>query len=320
MEQDYVQNLRYKLQKRVRRLNSSEWQVFHYVLKQFWGFLLDQPIFSGMIQELDSKKALVSEDVDKIINDKQVLVFNTEKENTLASYLVLKKCAESDDDRIESNIAFRYSNETKTNAALDSFKDLFIEPFYEYLDENLDDSGYILSLLLRYKHKSEWFNRNELFNLWTVDTKRGEKLLALNFYEYLFDNGIQFYIEPSSASGEADLVSAQSANNPLIADAKIFNPDKNKGKSYIIKGFRQIYDYTLDFNQPSGYLVIFKTCELDLKFTFANYSQQQTPFVQHNSKTIFFIVIDIYQYSISASKRGKLKSIEITEQELWEKS
>ncbi|HET8865508.1 MAG TPA: hypothetical protein VFM80_07400, partial [Gracilimonas sp.] len=316
---DYVQNLRYKLQKRVRRLNSSEWRVFHYVLKQFWGFLLDQPIFSGMIQELDSKKSLVSEDVDKIINDKQALVFNTEKENTLASYSILKKCAESDDDSIERSIAFRYSNESNTNAALDSFKDLFVEPFYEYLDENLDDSGYILSLLLKYKHKCEWFGKEELYNLWSENTQKGEKLLALKFYEYLYDNGIEFYIEPSSASGEADLVSAQSSNDRLIADAKIFNPEKSKGKTYIIEGFRQIYDYTLDFNQPSGYLVIFKTSEEELKFTFANYSQQ-TPFVQHNSKTIFFIVIDLFQHSQPASKRGKLKSVEITEGELWKKS
>lgn len=316
MDQEYVQNLRYKLQKRVRRLNSSEWQVFHYVLKQFWGFLLDQPIFSGMLQELESEKALVSENVDKIINDKKALIFETEKENTIASYLIIKHCIESENDQIETDIAFNYRL-GKTQESLNYFYDLFIEPFYEYLDENLDDSGYILYLLLRYKHKSEWFRKEELYNVWSENTQKGEKLLALNFYEYLYDNGIEFHIEPFSASGEADLVSAQSEPDRLIADAKIFNPKKSKGKTYIIKGFRQIYDYTLDHNQPSGYLVIFKTSEEELKFTFANYSQQ-TPFVQRNSKTIFFIVIDLYQYAKSTSKRGKLKSIEITEDQLWE--
>lgn len=318
MDQDYVQNLRYKLQKRVRRLNSSDWQAFHYVLKQFWGFLKDQPIFAAIMQELDSEVNLVSEEVEKIFNDSKDIAFKTEKENTLASYLVLKKCVESDNERIETDVAFTYSYESQTNAALEFFKDLFVEPFYEYLDENLDDSGYMLSLLLKYKHKCEWFGKEELYNLWSENTQKGEKLLALNFYEYLYDNGIEFYIEPSSASGEADLVSAQSTNDRLIADAKIFNPEKSKGKTYIIDGFRQIYDYTLDYNQPSGYLVIFKTSEEELKFTFANYSQQ-TPLVQHNSKTIFFIVIDLFQHSKPASKRGKLKSVEITEDELWKK-
>ncbi len=147
MDQDYVQNLRYKFQKRVRRINSSEWQVFHYVMKQFWGFLKEQPIFNAMLQELESKTELVSEEVNKLITDKKAIVFETEKENTLAAYMVIKECAESDDDSIESDIAFIYSNETNINAALDSFKDLFVEPFYEYLDENLDDSGFILSLL-----------------------------------------------------------------------------------------------------------------------------------------------------------------------------
>jgi len=63
--------------------------------------------------------------------------------------------------------------------------------------------------------------------------------------------------------------------------------------------------------------VIFKTCEEDLKLPFANQSQM-TPFVQHNNKTIFFLVIDIFQYDKSASKRGKLEFIELTEESLWE--
>jgi hypothetical protein len=36
MNPDYVQNLRYKLQKRFRRLNAAGWEIFHYALKQFW--------------------------------------------------------------------------------------------------------------------------------------------------------------------------------------------------------------------------------------------------------------------------------------------
>lgn len=317
MEKEYIQNLRYKLQKRVRRVSSSEYQVFHYVLKQFWGFLYDQPLFLGIMQELALKAKPVAEDVEKIFSGRNTIVFDSEEENAAAAYLVIKKCVESDNERIEIEIAHNYSNERSHNDALEAFKYIFVEPFYEYLDENLDDSGFILSLLNRYKHKCEWFQRNFLYADWDKDTRTGEKRLALHLYEYMHDQGVEFSIEPVSASGEADLVSAQNTDEPLIADAKIFNPEKGKGKEYIAKGFRQIYTYTLDYNESVGFLIIFKTCEKDLKLPFANQAQM-TPFVQHNNKTIFFLVVDIYPYEKSASKRGKLEFIELTEDSLWE--
>ena len=238
MDKEYIQNLRYKLQKRVRRVNSSEWQVFHYVLKQFWGFLNDQPLLAGMLNELEAKLHLVEEEVEKIFTSRDGIVFDSEEKNTVASYLVIKKCVESEKDGIEINISHNYSNERKRNDALEAFKDIFVEPLYEYLDENIDDSGYILSLLRKYKHKCEWFQREHLYKTWNDNTQKGEKLLALHLYEYLHDQGIDFSIEPSSASGEVDLVSAQTSDEPLIADAKIFNTEKSKGKDYIAKGFR----------------------------------------------------------------------------------
>ena len=53
MNAEYIQNLRYKLQKRVRRLNSMEYQVFHFSLKQFQGFLKSYPIFVGILDDLE---------------------------------------------------------------------------------------------------------------------------------------------------------------------------------------------------------------------------------------------------------------------------
>jgi len=45
---------------------------------------------------------------------------------------------------------------------------------------------------------------------------------AYDLYEYLHDQGIQFHIEPESASGRVDLISAQSGKDRLMADAKNF--------------------------------------------------------------------------------------------------
>lgn len=315
MDREYIQNLRYKLQKRVRRVNSSEYQVFHFVLKQLWGFLREQLLLLGIMESLEAQSHIVESEVNKIFDSRDAIVFETELENVVACFLVLKRCAESDDAHVEINVAHNYTHESKFNEILESFKDIFIEPFYDYLDEHLDDSSFILSLLIKYKHKCEWFQRDSLLAMWESDTTRGEKNLSMHLYEYLYDQGIDFSIEPASASGEADAVSSQRADDPLIADVKIFNPEKGKNKDYIAKGFRQIYDYTLDYNEPIGYLVIFKTSEEELKFSLPN-SARSTPFVEYNNKTIYFVVVDIHAYEKTASKRGRLKFIEFTEADL----
>jgi len=106
-------------------------------------------------------------------------------------------------------------------------------------------------------------------------------------------------------------VAAQTEEEPLIADAKIFNPEKGKGRSYLADRFHQVYTYTQDHNQPIGYLVIFNVTEDKLNFALSDVAQS-TPYVTHNGKTIFFLEVDIYSYERSASQHGKLNTHEIT--------
>lgn len=315
MNAEHIQNLRYKLQKRVRRLNSSDHKVFHYILKQFWGFLTSNSILFGILEDLERRYPTAEDSANKIINDRQQLAIESELENAAVSYFILKKCTDSEEKTIEINIASTYIRGVNYPEKLDLFRELYLEPFYEYLDEQLDDQKAILALLKRYKHKCEWFQRNSLYRLWEEDTQRGEKRLGLHLFEYLHDQGLDFTIEPLSASGEADLVGAQEKDDPLLADTKIFNPEKGKGKDYIARGFNQLYLYSCDYNQPFGYLIIYKTTEDDLRLALAN-QEQSTPFVIHNNKTIFLITIDIFPHETSASKRGPLKTVEITQEDL----
>ncbi len=315
MDTGFIQNLRYKLQKRVRKLNSMQWEYFHLGLIQFWKFLLSHSVFKGILEDLERRSASSELDADKIVNEKANLFGEDEDESVALAYFVIKKCIESENPDKILDIAHTYAQVQKHADAMEYWKDIFLEPLYEYIDEQLDDQKAILSLLRKYKYKCEWFQKENLYNLWKNNTLKGEKSLALNLYEYLFDQGIEIFIEPASISGEADLVSSQQSSEPLIADVKIFNPDKSKGKSYIAAGFNQIYLYTRDYNEPFGYLIIFKTCEPDLRFCLSQ-KDQSTPFVIHNNKTIFLMTIDIYPHSSSASKRGNLKTIEIKEEDL----
>jgi hypothetical protein len=177
----------------------------------------------------------------------------------------------------------------------------------------------MLVLLKRYKHKCEWFVRDQLFRLWEGQTEKGEKVLAKHFYEYLYDQGIDFHIEPSSASGEIDLLGDQVGDDRLVADAKIFNPDKGRGKAYLAKGFNQIYKYLLDYNESVGYLVIFNTSDKDLAFALST-QQSSAPYLRLNHKTIYFITINISPRLESASKAGRVYSVQITDEDLIPKT
>ncbi len=311
MDTQYLQSLRYKLQKRVRRLNSVQGRLFHFALRQFWGFLQDHGILLGIIEDLQRRHGAAESKAEVIVEDRQALAFDSELESVAVSCFLLKRCVDSDNQSIESKVGVVYP----CREPLDAFRDLFVEPFYEYLDEHIDDQRAILALLRRYKQKCEWFQRERLYGAWEDDTKHGERNLALHLYEYLHEQGLDFVIEPSSISGEADLVGAQKTDDPLIADAKIFNPDRGHGKNYIARGFCQIYTYTRDYNEPFGYLIIYNTSDRDLRLTLAK-QEQSTPCVVHNGKTIFLLTIDICPHQVPASKRGDLKTVEITEDDL----
>lgn len=314
MDNQYVQNLRYRLQKRFRRVNSSTWQLYHPRLVQFWEFLNRQP-WLGLLNVLRLANPEAEDSAKEIVEKRVPLTAETELEAASIGAHVVRLCAQSDDTQVETNVASLYPNKDTDYASLQSFfTEAFVEPLYEYLDEQLDDQGVLLTLLSKYQKKAEWFQKEQLFGQFAADTRRGEKLLGLHLYEYLHDQGLTFYTEPKSASGEADMVASQEGDERLLLDAKIFDPERGKPVSYLIDGFKQVYRYCLDHNEPVGYLVIFKTTTDDLKFALDN-DVSGTPFSTINGKTIVFLTVDISP-SPSASKSGKMKAHVLKQSEL----
>lgn len=242
---------------------------------------------------------------------------------------------------IEPFNASRSNLAKNTNKHVKLFCTWIIRPIIRYLEESLDDSKLKLFFLLRYKHRSEWFKGAYLSELVQRELERVEqeykkrqeeakkkgtdekkvprpktqieKILAQDLYAYLFDEGLEFYIEPSSLRGEVDLIEAQTGQNRLLLDVKVFD-NESRNKAYLLKAFYQIYTYTRQYNQPMGYLVIFKTCKDDLDIA-TRQSEQGIPFVQYNHKTIFLLTIDIHQYIKPVSQRPGLTAVQILEEE-----
>ena len=212
MQSNYIQNVRYKLQKRVRRLNASSPSEFLHVLKQFWVFFESYPILATVTEELLAKFPFVGTDVAKLLRGQGL--GENEAEGAALACEALKRHAAQDNPLFFARFASVEMAGGKS--PLDTFRQLYLEPFYEYVDEHLDDRNFILYCLERYKRTCEWFERDRLFELWNTETQRGEKQLALDLYKYLFEQGVEFHIEPWSASGEADMVATQASDDPRL--------------------------------------------------------------------------------------------------------
>lgn len=310
MDSNYLQQQRYLLQKKVKRLNSCNVQVFHSLLVQFWVYVRAHALYGPVLGKLDAEAPKFAEEVASVSKG-EVLLFDTEKEFTEFNFRLLEHCAVQPLGKglgPEVGIGRGIERSSKNfSDMLDAFRDAHLEPFYEYLDEALDSQAAVLSLLLKYKRHVEWFERDEVRALAAM----GERRVAKHLYSYLFNQGLDFHIEPQSISGEADLVAPE-----LVLDAKLFDGDSSRhGKRYVLHGVNQLLTYTRDFHQQVGYLVVYRTCPEDLQFSFAR-TDMLVPFTVIDGRIIYFLVVDVCEYSASASKRGTLKTHVIDETEV----
>lgn len=299
MDSAYLQRIRFQLQKRFRRLNSCSYPLFHSSLVQFWAYLQAHPLTEGILAKLEAEALPYTAEITAMTTRHEFEEFATEAEQFRFVYRVVQHCAQQPFGSQlgpEVRIGHAFTNERKHEDALNSFREVFLEPLYEYVDDALDQQAAVLSLLVKYRRKVEWFERETLAELAAGD----ERKLARHLYAYLFDQGLDFHIEPQSASGEADLVARE-----LVLDAKVFDGDR-RSIQYLASGVHQVHTYARDFNQEVGYLVVYKTCPETLNFTFSA-AGQLAPYVIVGGKTIYIFVVDIYRYESSASKRGAMK-------------
>ena len=155
MDGQYLQHVRYKLQKRFRRVNAAQPQLYHSVLRQFWTYLHHSPVFVGILDTLHTRVPDAKEIAEQIEKERrrELPVIDEEVKWAAASYWIIKQCSDSDDSRPEINITTSFSHSSSVDERYRLFTEIFVEPLYEYLDEALDDRGAILALLRKYKQK-----------------------------------------------------------------------------------------------------------------------------------------------------------------------
>jgi hypothetical protein len=303
-------DLRVKLRTRRSRIASCGFEDFLPLTKQFYAFLDGNPILRAMIAELLARNQKTVVEVENA--DPNVRVYGeTGEESATIGYLNWRAFSSQN---IEHGFYSHGLHSDDFSEAAGVYKDWYVEPLFDYLDETLDDSNIILAMLIRYKQKVEWYRRTEVLELYEGDTSKGEKNVKQHMFEFLFDQGLPFHVEPATASGEPDVVSLHDSEHHFIGEVKIFDAE-SRARSSVKKAFYQAYRYCLDYNEPLAYLIVFNVSKRQLRVEIPS-DLDGVPRFEYNHKTIFLIVIDIHEHEGTASTLGVAETVTITLAEL----
>ena len=334
MNEVQIQRSRYILRARFRRAQTSPFELFTSSCKQLLNWIENHPIFSKICGVLKHKYSSINDQLEKIINDTKGNINNYNpgchksqviEEHAALCYLTIRASASIVDKDINKQrfqlmcfSEFITGNDPgKIEDTLDIIKDIALDGLFEYLDEQIDDRNAIFGLLMKYKQLSEWFNRNDLVKIAEEGfaKKKGELALVSDLQKYIMNQGVEFIIEPTSASGEVDLILRDPDGKHLIVDAKYIK-DSHSGtdiKRKLAKGFHQVMKYCEDYNEPEGFLVTFNNTNKRISLNIEEIDG--IPFMQLGSKIIYHIFINIKQEP-SASKLGIGKELTIEKKEL----
>jgi hypothetical protein len=304
--------LRYELQVKKDRLFKAEYQALSDELKLFFDFLHSKPLLSGILEELRTNLPDFETAYNAMKARQRIILPATEKERVRLCLSFLEHFMASGNPDTPLQIAVSVGH--YGNGSHHFFIEQFFMPFYEYLDQHIEDVSAVLYVIEKFKLRSQWFERERLFNLYNSDTSTGEAKLDKSLREFLFDNGIEYpFSSPASDSGRADIVASLHTPDPVIIEVKVFDGD-NRGRNHIRHGFRQINEYMTDYNKDVGYLVIFNVCDKDFRFNLT--CADKPPRVSSGSKTVFIIDVDIYHDVLPASQRPQYEIYPITEAQL----
>jgi len=307
--------LRYDLQVKKNRVLKSTSQTVKEELVLFFDFINTNALLRGLLEELRNNMPDFEKTYSEMVAQRRIVWPQKEIDRVRVCLAFIEHCMKSENVDEASQIAFQVGFYGRSlDDASSYFLEHFFMPLYEYLDGHIEEYSSVLYIIEKFKLRSQWFDRKRLYDLYLLDTSKGENVLDKVLREFLFDNGVEYpFSTPASSSGRADIIASLHTPDPIIVEVKIFDGD-GRSKSYIRQGFRQIHDYMTDYNKNVGYLVIFNVCDKDLQFRLTD--PNKPPRVHLNNKTIFLVVIDIYHDMHPASERPQLQVYEIKENEL----
>jgi hypothetical protein len=281
-------------------------------LKIFFEFIEGDLLLKSVLEELSKNLPDPEPLTSQIKTTRRIKLPSSYLEKVKACLSILRYMIEKNEEpwQLMSFVSASSNVDAMTEEAL---KEFFV-PICKYIDEKITSVDSFQYLIIRFKLKCEWFEREDLLNLYSGDTSRGESILDNVLRAYLFDQGIDFpFSKPSSPSGEVDVLSIIK-KKPIPLEVKVFDGE-GRSQSYVRQGFRQAFNYAKDYGEPSAYLVVFNVSQHDLIFKLSSTNIPQKLTI--GDKTIYVFTINLYPHEEPASKRD-LKTCEIAEEYLLE--
>ena len=315
----YPHQIRVRIQERKARLYRSGYTTYQDELRYFLQFLHENHYTRSMLATIDANASV---DFNQWVADTdpwgEPNFPDTEAGRAKICYGFLKQCV-SDEDNLAPVGWGRYvSSKSRHDDVLRDLNEIIVEPLINFIHDRIDDGGNILYVIERFKLKAEWFRRKELYCLYERDTSVGERNLSQELRAGLFDGGIDYpFSEPSSPSGQADIVALLESDDPLTLEVKVFDPERSRGRSHMKQGFQQVTRYAQDYNKSIGYLVIFNCSNKQLVISPRETSETEfPPRINYGGKTFFVIPIDIHPEVASASRERPADRQVVTSEEL----
>ena len=301
----FLHNLRVRLQERRNRLYRTDFRTYDAELRYLLQFLDENTYIRSLLATLDASTSVDFEQWATELSDMREAQFpENEEGRAKVCYGILRRCVDDERGNMTLGWGQYFSSETNFNELLRDFTEAVVDPFVNFLHDQIDDGGSVLYLIERFKRKAEWFRRKELYFLYQGDTSVGEASLDQELRASLFEGGIDYpFSQPSSPSGEADIVALLGSDDPLVLEIKVFDPDRSKDKRHLRQGFHQVLRYANDYNQSLGYLVIFNCSDRQLVIATEEATGAEfPPRITYGGKTFFVMTIDIHPDTVSASK------------------
>jgi len=335
MDQLLVQRTRYLLRSRFRRAQTCPDVMFTSACRQLVHWLRGHPLLSHVIRELDNVDgehlARIKQTFEEVPEvgrgayDPGFYSIDTIENHYSVCWEMINGLAQIEssevgDDDLIVRCAGEYLNgdaHIKYDEAVAVLRDVAVDGLFEYLDEHMDERNSIYSILLKYKQRSEWFRKSRLrdFAENGLEGRKGEVALAIDVQEYILDQGVEFFVEPASASGEVDLVLKTSEGHYILVDAKYVKDESSRSSviSKLASGFHQVSRYCNDFDMSEGFLVNFvsNTTRIQLGLD----KIDGISYLNVGNKIIYYIEVNIADEP-SASKSGKATVIEIRQEDL----
>lgn len=332
MDPTLIQRSRYVLKARVRRAQTCPEQLFFASCRHLLDWLNGHPIFAPIVASLRSRPPVGGVDYVRIAltdarenrsSDIEPQIASTLEDHAAVCLAVVSALAEWEDPQdSQSLIHFLHfiltgdERQGKQDEALELIRDVAVVGLYEYLDEQIDARNALYSVLLKYRTRCEWFRRERLREVVKgLEGKKGERALAVDLQEYIFNQGVEFSIEPQSASGEVDLLLRDVDGRFLVIDAKYVAPDAppSEVKRKIAEGLHQVSRYCSDYGQPNGFLVVFLATSLTPRLPLDE--SDGLRYLRVKGANVFVVLVAIGD-APSASKSGKAQELLIGREDL----